>query len=214
MKKVLLLIFCIACSISGYAQEEPAPEAEPLPVTWLSFTGQVQPAGVHLRWATATESNTELFTVERSLNGRDFYKIGVVRAAGNSHLVQRYTFQDWRTPSLAGKTLYYRLNQQDLDNTQTYSKIIAVNCQQNAATVVYPNPFHESITIYLPGIPAYATDKVTLNKLDGGEVYAKSLAHQGTTAIVLEDLPDITPGLYLLKVVVNNQLSVHKLTRK
>lgn len=53
------------------------------------INGQVQ-----LHWATANESNSSHFEIERSMDGRIFTKIGEVDSRGNSMVQQRYEFAD------------------------------------------------------------------------------------------------------------------------
>ncbi|WP_460879441.1 hypothetical protein [Pontibacter rugosus] len=52
-----------------------ADEITPLPVTWLHFNGKATDTGTELRWATASEKDTESFVVERGLDGRDFHSV-------------------------------------------------------------------------------------------------------------------------------------------
>ena len=56
--------------------------ANPLPVTLLDFTAQVEgPAAVRLRWATVSELNNAGFAVERSVDARTFTAIATVAGA-------------------------------------------------------------------------------------------------------------------------------------
>ena len=107
-----------------------------LPLTLVSFTSKEKAEGIYLQWTTANEINTEVFDIERSVNGKDFIKIGSV-AAGTSNA---YSYTD---NSAAGGTVYmYRLKMRDKDNKYTYSFSISAKHIAKVTTSysVYPNP--------------------------------------------------------------------------
>ena len=73
----------------------------PLPVALTAFTATAAgPAAVRLAWATASERNSAVFEVERSLDGRGFGRIGSVAAAGSSSAPRRYELLDAERGSL------------------------------------------------------------------------------------------------------------------
>jgi hypothetical protein len=108
-----------------------------LPVEMILFKAEKVAQTVELKWATASENNTEVFVVERSVNGAEFENIGEVAAVGFSTLRNDYDFTDSK-PN-AGFN-YYRLKVIDFDNSATYSNVIAINFEKAASVNVYPNP--------------------------------------------------------------------------
>jgi hypothetical protein len=110
-----------------------------LPIDLSSFTGQCNNNNIVLAWATASESNNDYFTVERSEDGADWDVIGTVKSEGNSSITQNYSFTTGETND---KVSYYRLKQTDLDGNFKYFNVISVeNCSQDLTTVnIYPNP--------------------------------------------------------------------------
>jgi len=62
-----------------------------LPVELISFDGQFKNKSVNLNWNTATESNSDYFTVERSYDNVNFELVSKTLASGNSNTVQTYT---------------------------------------------------------------------------------------------------------------------------
>jgi hypothetical protein len=103
----------------------------PLPIEMLHFDGDCSGNSVVLKWSTATETNNDFFTVERSIDGTTFSAIGNADGAGNSTLVLHYQFSD--TDPFAG-TNYYRIKQTDFNGQFSYSKIIAIDtkdCENN-----------------------------------------------------------------------------------
>jgi hypothetical protein len=98
----------------------------PLPIELLGFSGNCSNTSVQLHWATASESNNDYFTIERSADGTNFTEIGRVDGAGNSDQTLEYSFSDLtRYP----ENNYYRLKQTDFNGQASYSKIIVVNAE-------------------------------------------------------------------------------------
>jgi len=94
-----------------------------LPIELLSFTGKCETNKNTLKWETATETNNDFFTIERSINGQDFTVIGTVAGAINSNTVIPYEFTDENTFPV---TVYYRLTQTDLNGKYEVFATIAV----------------------------------------------------------------------------------------
>lgn len=98
----------------------------PLPIEMLRFDGSCTGNIVLLKWSTATETDNDFFTIERSVNGSAFSAIGNLDGAGNSTHVLNYYFDD--TDPFAG-TNYYRIKQTDHNGHYSYSKIIVVDAK-------------------------------------------------------------------------------------
>lgn len=117
----------------------------PLPVELLYFKSDCSNQGVRLSWATATEKNSNFFTIERSKDGEVWDEIGEITAQGNSLTQVSYEFMDEE----GGNNLYYyRLLQTDLDLTTTFFNVIQANCQEvipDFLVNAFPNPTREDI---------------------------------------------------------------------
>jgi hypothetical protein len=110
-----------------------------LPIELLTFTGKNVGVENVLNWSTASETNNDLFGIERSSDGDHFTEIGTTNAGGTSTEQLDYAFND--SHPLNGIN-YYRLKQLDFDGTSTYSRIIAI---ENGSVIpltpfVYPDP--------------------------------------------------------------------------
>ncbi len=116
----------------------------PLPIQLLSFDAVKQDLNVLLNWQTATETNNDFFTIERSQNGKDWEALTQVKGAGNSNEIRSYHYADH---SPLPEMSYYRLKQTDYDGSFDYSSVRKVELQQKAELKVYPNPTQSSITI-------------------------------------------------------------------
>lgn len=174
-----------ACNTRAAIVNSPACQTI-LPVELLSFTGESTPEGNRLHWKTTWETSNKGFDIERSVNMRDFTKIGFITGHGDSNTQKAYTFTD---PATA-RTVYYRLKQLDEDGSFHYSKTIAVH-DNRYAVKVYPNPSKGHLKI----------DAAQRNQ-------AFSIRNaQGTTVMEASILPaqeldtsGLQNGLYLLSV--------------
>lgn len=121
---------------------EPSPCVVPLPVELLSFEVRCDKREVKLKWATASETNNDYFTIERSVDGAVFKIIGTVNGAGTSSQTINYSFND--TDPYKG-TAYYRLKQTDFDGKFEYSPLVSIACGSDVSNApinisIYPNP--------------------------------------------------------------------------
>ncbi len=184
-----------------------------LPVSMIYFNGKATGSGSQLNWATASEKNSEVFVVERSVNGKDFETIGSVKAAGSSNQKITYSFTDRTVQTNA--TAYYRLRQVDLDGTFEYSAIVTIAGNKGAelSAVAYPNPFNESLNLKLnTGI---SKGEVIIRTIDGKEVYRQAVNENApVNNLTLKNLPKLNSGFYLLSLVANNKTTVLKVAQQ
>lgn len=104
---------------------------------YVDQAGAQSPPTTYKSWTTTAESNSDRFEIERSLNGKQWEKIGTVEAQGESAATIDYSFKD-ATP--AGADNYYRLKMIDKDLTFTYSGVRSVSFDGNLSLALYPNP--------------------------------------------------------------------------
>lgn len=194
------------------------PPVGPLPLTWLYFNGVKKDKDVLLRWATGSEINTKNFIVERSYNGSTFTAIGTVNAMGFSTVTTNYSFTDTGALSLPVNVLYYRLKQVDRDGKNSYSIVVTIRLDRNTTDpviTVYPNPFSQTITLkVIAGSSVDKTNSIDLYTVQGKLVYHKTIDRQGNVTAVLNDLPFLTSGVYLLKTSVNGNEYTFKILKQ
>ncbi len=170
-----------------------------LPIELIIFQAVVIDNTVRLEWKTATETNNDFFTVERSKDGDIFEELGVFEAAGNSFVENEYSAIDRKPLKGIG---YYRLKQTDFDGEFTYSDIIAVNLDLAETDFsLSPNPV-TGRTITISTSSGICESKCTLQLTDmSGRNIALSafeLSQEQTSSIQLPDF--IKPGLYFFSL--------------
>jgi hypothetical protein len=147
-----------------------------LPIELGYFRGRLITEGsVLLEWATYAEINNEFFTIERSLDGKDYNIIKELDGAGNS--TETITYEYYDDKPLNGIS-YYRLKQTDYDGKFEYSDPITIKNEQELAALklesIYPNPFTDKFNLkYYTG--AENPVQISLVDMNGTEVYAETV---------------------------------------
>ena len=126
--------------------------------------------------------------------------------AAASHLLggeMSYRYLDASAPALQAGTRYYRLRQEDLDGTTTYSPVASVSraASSPASTKLeaYPNPFADVLNVALPAGSELQATQVELLALTGQPVFRSQLT-LGAAAQALTLPASLAPGSYVLRV--------------
>ena len=162
-----------------------------LPVELISFTAENDQDNVLLKWTTASEKNNNYFSIEKSMNGVDFYKIGEIQGGGYSNSILNYYFVDEHPVSGLN---YYRLKQIDFDEQYSYSRVEVINyLEENLSLICYPNPFNNELNIF----GTKEMGSVILFDLNGREL----MRNQTGNGATLLNTSEISGGTYLLKYI-------------
>lgn len=143
----------------------------PLPVELTRFTGQPANEGIVLNWSTASEKNNDHFDIERSIDGKNFEKIGIQKGKGTTSAASEYKFLD-KHPQKGLN--YYRLKQVDFDGTHEYSHIVKVTTEKGMLSLgvkLIPNPCsNENCSVLLQGVDTSKELVVEMKDLTGRTV--------------------------------------------
>jgi len=177
----------------------------PLPVVLLSFTAAlVDNTQVALRWSTASESNNDYFTVERSVNGLSFEEVAEVPGAGNSSSREDYeTFDDAPIEGLS----YYRLKQTDYDGKFEHFDVVAVRYElsEDGSCVlsVFPNPCIGRCTVNLSECEHNKDAEIRVEMIDalGNLVYSNVPYREfdGSFQFSVDPSNNLKPGVYIIR---------------
>jgi endonuclease I len=169
----------------------------PLPVELLSFNAVYKNEQIILEWETASETNNDFFTIERSEDAKYFSPIGVLKGAGNSTLVHNYQFIDKNIKK--GIWLYYRLKQTDFSGNFTYSKTISI--QPYFETTQLTNYYYSNRVLYLE-IQGSDVQNIIfrLYNLNGQLLISNNLkVYKGNNRYQIK-LPNHVSGLYFMQL--------------
>ena len=116
--------------------------SEPLPITLLSFEVKATKDNyVSISWTTIKEENNDYFTIERSVDGVNWFFVQDVDGSGTTS--QKITYSVTDKNPLNGVS-YYRLKQTDFDGKFEYFKIVPVEINYEAVKSfecnIYPSP--------------------------------------------------------------------------
>jgi hypothetical protein len=168
----------------------------PLPVELTGFRATDLGATVSLDWTTASELNSESFTVQRSQNGLDFEDLTQIDGAGTKTTESKYNFVD---ESPYSGLSFYRLKQTDYNGDVSYPGITSIRrAGKSASFNAYPNPAGREVIHF-----TQKANIVFINSLD-----QQIGSAQGVSSIDVSGLP---PGLYVIR---NQNGQVIKLIRK
>jgi Secretion system C-terminal sorting domain len=170
-----------------------------LPIELTTFTAKPNNSTVNLAWQTASEKGNSHFDIERSANGKDWAKIGIVKGSGTTQQKVDYRFTDEGPLSILN---YYRLKQVDLDGQFNYSPVVTAVVGKGKLKGIFPNPTTDKVT--LVGNDLTNDDVVTIFDLNGRNVKTQKVSGSQI------DVSDLAKGFYILSISDINGQSVDR----
>ncbi|MBW7868636.1 MAG: T9SS type A sorting domain-containing protein [Brumimicrobium sp.] len=168
-----------------------------LPVEWLNFKAVSKDRKNSLYWMTASEHNNAYFTIERSVDGVHWKKVGTHDGAGNSSQISSYKMIDEYPP--AGIS-YYRISQTDFDGKQSYYEhILSVQddfMETEEHIEIYPNPTSD----YLNVITTAEMNELHVSNIMGKEITQDIDVTSTGKGIMHLDVQRLPKGIYLLEI--------------
>lgn len=171
----------------------------PLPVTFYELRAVPKQGAVQITWNVASETGMLKYEVERSVNGRDFFKIGEVNSQ-NSSVSVTYSFLD---QNLLNGVVFYRLKLIELNSLSKYSYTVRVSIADKQPSIkLYPNPVvvGKELILQLSNLAAGRYTFTLYNNL-GQAVYNKYISFESGAVSMNIRLPfRIGAGLYYAKL--------------
>lgn len=213
--------FCFDATKSGmnanshadtdFSSERDWKEDATFPVEWLGFSVQNEGFKAILNGTTASETNTDFYYIERSIDGNVFNPIGREKAKGNSTDINDYQFIDSDLAKFPSPKVYYRLQQIDLNGTFSYSKTLELDISASMATLwasATPIPADDKLTIqYKLSKGSNAQMSVTSNM--GQAIYEQSIRTEaGEIALNTSQWAN---GIYYILLQMEENKSVIKI---
>ncbi len=177
-------------------------DAAVLPVKLSTFTVQKAGKTAQLDWTTEQETNSSHFIVQRSADGRKWFDIATVNAAGNSSI--RKDYRSYDNAPLNGIN-YYRLKQVDIDGKFEISvvKTLVFNAAYNI--LIAPNPAKDFINVFATRSNA---GTITIQLTDvSGKILKSVRSAENLTKINIEG---IAKGIYFIKVTDDKTVTTQR----
>jgi hypothetical protein len=159
-------------------------------------------------WNTASETNNDHFSIERSQDGVKFESVGQVKGAGSSSAVINYSFID---ENPYNGLSYYRLKQTDFDKKTTISPAVTVKLSKVKLNV-YPNPASsgESVMIDLKEMKSQEI-AIQLFDMSGKRVLRKIIQLGDSQSKAQLNLAGIAAGTYTMTFSSESFFEKHNL---
>jgi hypothetical protein len=171
----------------------------PLPVLFDNVKAYDKNSGVQIEWSNLTERDIVNYTVERSVNGRDYSALKVVLPTSNQNDKASYVEFD---PSPVQGANFYRIKVQESFGKIIYSKVLRVETGRvRTGFSVYPNPLVGSqFTLALTGVKQGQYNIRIVNS-NGQNVFQKSLTAQSSGLTQTLEMPAaVKPGVYSIVI--------------
>jgi Pregnancy-associated plasma protein-A/Secretion system C-terminal sorting domain len=185
----------------------------PLPLTLTQFTAQQNSNNIVCKWETKQELDVANFEVERSIDGKQFNKIGTVSAQGNTSAITAafYKFTDESYSNLKSNSLYYRLKMNDKNGKFSYSNVVFVKIGSKQTLQIFPNPVADFVNLQISNTSAIAT-KTTVKIVDylGRVVLSKNIVVATGNQTIEFATSNLTKGNYVMIVATDNEINTLK----
>jgi hypothetical protein len=162
---------------------------------------------VALEWLAESEKGISLFEIERSDDGKFFYRLEQKPSKDGSKTAYIYLDQNPLPVN------YYRLKLIGEDGNYNYSKVIVVSPNGNLSSTVQPNPFMQSFTVHTH-LASPQPIKIQLLDLSGKLIRYKSIAGApGNNKIEFDDVGNLQPGIYMVRIVRADSIIEKKIVK-
>ncbi len=118
-----------------------------VPVQLKNFNAAYSNKVVSTTWQTASEQNLSYFSVQKSIDGKDYVEAGRVNAIGNSDVLQSYSFRDEEL-NMNARYVYYMIKAVDKDGKFSFSSVKLVRNDAAVKKLIFnmaPNPVSRDV---------------------------------------------------------------------
>ncbi len=185
-----------------------------LPIELVSMQATAKNKDVEISWITATEKNSDFFTVEKSYDGEHFEFMGQVPAAGNSMTEKLYIAND--RDEKQNTLIYYRLQQFDKGEPEAkFTKVIThYGNGVTPAFEIYPNPANNELKLALPEVLSGKALTVEVFDIAGKKVMSSNITVDEMNSPVNFDISTLQNGSYFFKINDGNGTEMKKMLVK
>ncbi|MBC7411150.1 MAG: T9SS type A sorting domain-containing protein [Bacteroidia bacterium] len=197
-------------AVNFYAAWTLADRTNPLPITLKSITANCIDNNVKIEWITASETNNNYFTIEKSINAISFEPIATIAGAGNSTLDKSYNYSFSET---SNTQIYYRLKQTDYDGKYEYSNLFSTTCGNSIATFSFEKVYatdENNLTLIINSTTT-ETKNINVTNTLGQVLYnAPHTLNAGYNQFIITT-PSLAKAMYFVSLVNGNSLTTKKI---
>ncbi len=184
-----------------------------LPVKLTDFSATENKGKNLLHWTTATENNSDYFSIERSSDGQHFDAIGKVNAAGFSTTLINYSFTD--LSPLPGVN-YYRLITIDKDNSKDYSNTVSVTNKKEQSLSIATAEIAISKSNMALNVVSSQNQKATIAVFDvnGRVFFNEPVQLQKGVTTINKHTAVLSAGIYYIRLTTTDETVVRNVFTK
>ncbi|HMH23148.1 MAG TPA: T9SS type A sorting domain-containing protein [Puia sp.] len=169
------------------------------------FTATQQGDAILLQWTVSHDlSGDEVFYVEKSVDGANFYDLTVLGARAGQY---SYSVTD---PAVTATKVYYRVRAVSPSGADFYSTVALVETGVSGQFQIYPNPARPNTQITLV-IPSTVTGTASISMVDmaGKPIRTRTVNLQNGNNTLTWDLQGVAAGIYVLRVEGNSNAGLY-----
>jgi hypothetical protein len=177
----------------------------------ISFDGYHYQGANFLHWKTASEHNTDYFTVKKSHDGNEWQTMTKITAAGSSNALLSYQLTDNESEGVN----YYDLFLTDFDGKQTHISTVAVNadlCANGFISAYFPNPSSGKFSFYYCGTNFDDALDVKIHNAFGTLVFDTSIRDFIDSSSIDLDLSNLENGVYYATIYQNGEVQTKRIS--
>lgn len=162
---------------------------------------------VKLLWQTNEETTNQSFVIERSSDGINFLPVSLNIELLNKENIKAYQAVDYSNLLNGNFNYYYRVQQIDKSGKVTFSNLSYIHLKENQAVKMeaYPNPFLEKININLKA-SLKGNIEIRISSITGLTLISKKTNIQYNELLFIDKLNTLPAGVYLVRLIMNNQI--------
>lgn len=184
-----------------------------LPIKLLSFTANSEETKILLNWSASQQYNTSHFTVQRSLDGSEFFDMCTVNKKDSSQELGYYDFTDNVNLSTFG-ALYYRLRIVDADGRIQESDVRMIRIgeeNESVSMLAYFNPGMKELFITVP--PKWQDQQVIYDVYNTVGQHMKHVVNDNAGQTQIIGVADVAQGEYIIKVSCGWDTSIQRIIK-
>lgn len=186
------------------------PDVVSLPVEITDYKLRCTSTGSLFTWTTASETNNDYFTIEKSENMLDWKISSTLSGAFNSNNEIEYESID--EDMVKDKTVYYRLKQTDVDGKFKYFDVLSILCSFNndLLEIIGVNASEVGVNLIVK-TNGLSPVNIYLSDMTGKIVAEKEITPvKGANLISLENT-GLSSGIYIAKIVQDDKVNSKKI---
>ncbi len=164
----------------------------------IRLRGTIKDGKASLSWTSEINEKTRFYEVQRSIDGKAFETIGVLKNDHPYSAQKSYTYTDETLPK-DGREVSYRIRAV-MYIGEIISSPLLLHLPTPLKISVYPNPAYQKVNISILSEKQQNVE-VTIVSAAGKTVYARELyVRQGENIFTIDNITAWTPGIYIVRV--------------